>query len=309
VPSQITDLILHSPQETLVLRLFAWFFVLSGLIYYFFYARRWEVPEVALTSHIQALGMIAVAELCLVFLYTRLANKIDLGPGLRRLQAKVPDENACPVAIEIVQSEVVTGSDEGFAWIEEGTLFFKGLQTVFRLNAEDVPPLSSWPKKYRPSIDRGVPPRNILVPVGNRTLRVRLKLIDPFEDRGARRRSAQFNRSLVKWLAERPTGSLETLLPPLELHDALRHDSLFQFEGIVAGIGLLLLNLMIFATARASWATNDLLSVANATEFAAGLILSWVAVKLIASQWRNLRVRHQLSLEIPELLSKIDKDH
>ena len=300
VPSQISDLVEHSPKETLALRLFAWFFVIFGLTYYFMIARRWELGEAALSSHVQVLSMIAIAELSLVFLYTRLANKIDLGPGLRRLQTKVPDENACPIAIEVLQNDVVTGCDEGFFWIEDGTLFFKGLQTVFRLNAVDVPPLSRWPRKLRPSLDKGVPPRMILFNLADRTIKIRIKLIDPFEDRGARRRTALFDRSLTKWLHGRPAGSLESLLPPLELHDALRHSTWYRYEGLAAGAVLLVINLAILATSRLNLSTNDLVSFANALEFGAGLVLSWVALKLILSQWRNLKVRHLLATQLPK---------
>lgn len=306
VPAQIAELVQHSPHETVILRLFAWFFVLCGIGYYFIYARRWETAQVALTSHIQVLGMTAVAQLCLVFLYARLSNKIDLGPGLRRLQTKVPAEDACPVAIDVIQHEVVTGSDEGFAWIEDGTLYFKGLQTVFRLNVSDVPPLSEWPRKYRPSIDKGIPPRHILIPVDDRMVRLRLQLIDPFEDRGARRRSAMFNRSLVKWLAERPTGSLESLLPPLGLHLALQGNRPFRYEGLIGGICLLAINLFILATARLNWATNDLMSLANAIELAAGILLSWMSLRLIVAQWRNIKVRKELTDGFSTEFSKND---
>lgn len=304
VPSQITELIQHSPLETIYLRICAWFFLFCGFSYYFIIARRFEIGTPALTNHLQVFGLIAVAELCLVFLYTRMSNKIDLGPGLKRLKTKIPDEAAVPVAVDVVQHEVVTGTDEGYMWIEEGTLYFKGLQTVFRINSTDVPPLAVWPRKFRPSIDKGIPPQYVLIPVGERLVRLRLRLLDPFEDSKARRLSNQFNRSLTKWLVEKPAGSLESLLPPLDLHDALRHVTLFRFEGFVAGIGLLLFNLTILLTARLNYTSRDLMGLANATEFAAGLLLSWLAVKLIVAQYRNLKVRHQLALELPKAFSK-----
>lgn len=304
MPSQITELIQHSPLETVYLRVCAWFFLFCGLTYYFMIARRFELGTPALTNHIQVLGLIAIAQLCLVFLYTRMSNKIDLGPGLKRLKTKIPDETAVPVAVDVVQHEVVTGTDEGYMWIESGTLYFKGLQTVFRINSSDVPPLAVWPRKMRPSIDNGVPPKHILVPVNDRVVRLKLRLLDPFEDSKARRLSSQFNRALTKWLVEKPSGSLESLLPPLDLHDSLRHVTLFRFEGLIAGIGLLLFNLSILFTARMNFNRPDLMGIANATEFTAGLLLSWLAIRLIVAQYRNLKVRHELALELPQPFAK-----
>ncbi len=288
--------------ETMWLRAFAWFFLFSGVAYYFLVARRFEIPELSLTSHIEVLTMIAVAESCLFLLYTRMSNKIDLGPGLRRLRAKVQNEDAVPVSLDVIQQGVVTGSDEGFFWLEDGTLFFKGLQTVFRLNSEDVPPLKTWPRKWRPSLDKGKPPRNILVVEGERTLRVRLKLIDPFQDYHARRRSATFDRHLIKWLALKPEGSLETLLPPLELHDALRHLSPFRFEGLGAGILMLVLNLVLLFSVKLDFSQGDLLAVARAFAVAACLILVWVSLQLVIARARDLRVRHDLALRLPKAL-------
>lgn len=300
VPSQIAELVEHSPLETIYLRGFAWLFIVSGIGYYFLVARNWDLPEPALAAHIQVFGMIGIAEICLVFLYTRLSNKIDLGPGLRRLQTKVPAEHACPVHIDVVQESVVTGSDEGFLWVDEGTLYFKGLQTVFRLNSSDVPPLGMWPRKLRPSIDKGKPPRILLVPVADKVVKIKIDLIDPFEDRGARRRTANFDRTLTKWLAERPTGHLESLLPPLQLHDALRRTGPFRLEGLMAGVIVTLVNLTILFTARRDYSSNDLMSVTNGLEFTAGVLLCALSLRMAFGQWRDLQVRHQLSLKLPD---------
>lgn len=309
VPSQISELVEHSPYETIYLRAFAWVMLLFAMGYDFIIARRWEVDLPALTSDIQVFTVVIVCQLCLVFLYTRLSNKIDLGPGLRRLRTKIPGEAAVPVLVDIIQADVVTGSDEGFIWIESGTLYFKGLQTVFRLNSVDVSPLGDWPRKIRPSIDRGIPPRYILFRYQNGTVQVRLKMIDPFMDHATRRKSHLFERGLVKWLAERPEGSLESLLPPLDLHDSLRHTSPFRLEGFFGGLLMVGIGALILLTARHGHNGLGLMPIVYATELSAGLIVSVLGARFALSQWRDIKVRNRLAANLPQPLEKNFQDH
>lgn len=302
VPSQIAELVRETPFETLYLRLFAWVFISCGAFYYFRFVRFMTAPAEVLTSDVEVFLMIGLAQFCLIFLYRRLSNKIDLGPGLRRLRTKIPDESACPIYLEVIQEGVVTGNDEGYLWIEDGTLYYKGLQTAFRINASDVPHLKLWPRKFRPSYDKGIPPRNILIDSSERPVRLQIKLINPFEDHGARRRTARFDRNLVKWLAEKPTGSLESLLPPLGLHAALVKEGTLRFEGIIAGVLMLLLNLSILFTARSLFTGKDLSTISDAAEISFGIGMSYIALRFILSQVKDIQFRKALIAQEPRAI-------
>lgn len=301
VPSQIAELVRETPFETLYLRVFAWVFLICGIFYYFRFVRFMTAPAQIMTSDTEVFLMVGLAEFCLIYLYNRLSNKIDLGPGLRRLRTKVPDDSACPIYLEVVQEDVVTGNDEGYMWIDEGTLYYKGLQTAFRINSPDVPILKSWPRKFRPSYDKGIPPRHILIHSPRRSMRLRIKLINPFEDHTARRRTARFDRGLVKWLAEKPTGSLETLLPPSGLHRALVKEGALSFEGMFAGVCMLAINLSILVTSRHLFSGKDLTTISDALEISFGVVMSYVALRFILSQYKDVRFRnHLIQTELPQ---------
>ncbi|MBS1721494.1 MAG: hypothetical protein JSS66_00640 [Armatimonadetes bacterium] len=302
VPLEIEMHGIQSPWETIWLRLIAWSFLFFGLVYYFMIARRYGIPEIALTQHGLVLLMIASSQLALGFLYDRLSNRVELGLGLKKLQARIDQPSAVAAEIAVIQNGVVTGCDEGYLWLEEGTLFYKGLQTVFRLNADDIASLRSWPRRKRPDIDAGRPPRWLSVLGTKRKLTVKLSVIDPLEDSATRKRATLFDKALTLWLRDRPAGSLESRLPPLALHPSLARGAAVRNEGLVAGIVLNLINLALLATARFDFHTNDLLAAANAMEIGVALLLLWRSAALARGQWRDTKVRRELGLEALEFL-------
>lgn len=285
-----------SPFETMALRLTAWFFLFAGVAYYFLIARRFEALA-AVTQHVEVLLLIVMAQLALNFLYVRLSNRIHLGTGLRRLRSKVPDDDSVAVELEVIQDSVVTGYDEGFFWLDDGTLYFRGLQTVFRLNAEDVLHLPAWPRRLRPNLDAGRPPRWIVLKETPRPMKLRLRLIDPFEDRSARRRTAEFDRALTLWLHNRPAGSLETKIPPTALHPYLTEISPVRYEGLIASGVLTVLNICLLLTVRPSFDPSQIGSFANQLAALIALGLLVMSIRLMVRQWRVIQVRNQLNLE------------
>lgn len=295
IPSNALERIEESSLETAWLRFFAWAFLIFGVLWYFVFAHNFQNPETSFTQHLEVFLIMVSAQAALGFLYYRLSNRIDIGTGLKRLSTKVPETAACPVMLEIAQDGVVTGYDEGFLWLSDGTLFFKGLQTVFRVNAEDVPPVQEWPRKRRPNIDEGRPPR--WIPIESETgLVLRYKYIDPFEDHSARRRTGALDKAVALWLKERPHGSLETRLPPLHLHPSLRQLGPLRLEGLVAGIFMTVIDLVLLFSVRFSFGPDEALSVSNFLSAAAVALLLFLSVRLTVSQARDLAVRKRIAL-------------
>ncbi|MCW5938898.1 MAG: hypothetical protein KF884_04845 [Fimbriimonadaceae bacterium] len=294
VPFFTTERAVKAATETIWQRSLAWFFLSSGALFLFFVARKYAHPEANLVAQIEALALMAASQLTLIFLCSRLSDRFDVGPGLKRLGAKVPSEDACPVSIEVKQFGVVTGYDEGYMWIEDGTLFFKGLQTVFRLNAEDVPPLGAWPNKARPNPLKGRDISCVPFLTGGVSAEVRFRIIDPFEDYHARRRSAKFLRELTLWASNRPSGSLESLLPPLSVHPALTTNRPLRHEGLVTGLLIAALNLVVLTTLKVDLSMRSLASVETLIVAFGGSALTLAALQLARRSWSTVVVRDKL---------------
>lgn len=297
--SEVAD---RSPYETLWLRVYAWFFLVAGLAYYFLIGRDFSSADVLFFSEIEFMSILALSQFALHFLYWRMANKVVLSYSLKRLRTKVPSDSACPLTLEIFQNGVVTGYDEGYIWIEEGTLYYKGLQTVFRINCTDVEPTKKWPRKHRPHLDSGRLPRWIYLFGNPDRMQLHIKLIDPFEDYDARRRSALFDKNLAKWLAERPVGSLESKLPPSDLHPSLRSIGKFRYEGLAAGFLLIVVNLVLILTARIHRTGSDMDQLSNLIPVVVGGVLLMFAIRMTIQNAHNIKVRRKLAnLALSEL--------
>lgn len=285
----------QSPFETIWLRFFAWVFFCLGITYYFWIHRDFTVPEIVFSSSVEVMILIGLSQLALHFLYWQMANKIILGFGLKRLSTKVPNEGACPVSIEIYQKGVITGYDEGYFWFQDGTLFFKGLQSVFRLNSTDLEPKKLWPRKQRPNLDAGRPPRWLRILGSSDSVQLRFKLLDPFEDYGARRRSANFDREMSRWLIDRPSGSLESRLPPETLHPALTSIGPLRYEGVVAGTILCCANLALVLTAKYQNLPNNIGAIGYVLPIGIGFVFSSLALRMCVQNVQNIKFRTSLA--------------
>lgn len=288
-----------NPADTLPFRGVAWLFVLAGVLVLFFFAPQSENQAQMFMGYFKAFTMIALAQAILIYLLTKSSNSIFLDTGLKRLKAKVPDESAVPVSIQVVQKGAVTGADEGFIWLENGTLYFRGLQSVWRLNREDVMPLAEWPKTMRPKPGLGRPMNTLVLDSG---ALIRYRQIDPFEDFQSRRRAFRFQNGLIKWLVDRPEGSLETVLPPMEVHPGLERFGPLRYEGVVTAGGLVALNVALLIVTRPDFSLITVESLISTLQFITLLALVYFSVRFAWQQRQDLVVRSQLKSNFREIV-------
>jgi len=268
--------------------------LLCGFIFELTFARNPRDAESAFLLAAKAYTLIIVAELALFFLYRRLSDFLYLGPGLKRIRTKVPDDRAVPVHVRITQAGVVTGCDEGYMWIEDGTIFFKGLQSVFRLNSADVIPLREFPRKHRPNPDHGRHPRVLYLTSDWQQVALEIDLIDPFEDFNTRRRAHFFHLELMEWLVQRPAGSLETLLPPLQVHPGLHRADFSSVELVSAAGALTAINAILVFTARLDSRLNTVPSILAALFLVVNIVLLVRAVRFGIQVLRTQKIRNAL---------------
>lgn len=244
--SRVEDHLLHSKNETVTIRVVVWALLAIATVYVLAFLRRADLSDdVIWILHLKGYFVSAVLNSALFYIYYRMLNHLHLGPGLKRLKLKLPDDSAVPVRLTLTQRAIVTGVDEGYMWFQEGTLFYKGRQTTFRLNAGDVPATSLWAKRDRPNLAVNKMPQVIPVPHRDSDLKVRYAILDSQEDFGTRRQASHFYNALVSWLHKRPEGSWESLLPPLDLHPGFRPGDRQALEPILAGAALSVINLAI----------------------------------------------------------------
>jgi len=250
--SRVEEHLLSNRQETAWLRVVFWLILGISASYVILFLRREDLTEdVVWILHLKGYVLILLMHAALLFTYRRSNDHLHIGPGLKKLKTKIPNESAVPVRITILQHKAITGVDEGYLWIEDGTIFYKGIQTAFRLNWEDIPPMGLWSRKDRPNLAANRMPTILPIPFENRDLKVKYEILDSHEDFGTRKRAATFYNSLVTWLRERPNSSLESLLPPTEIHPGFKMEGRAMFEpvyatGIMAALDLILILSMNF---------------------------------------------------------------
>ena len=293
--AQAEERVAQAAHETIYYRVLAWFLLIVGFTFELVFARNPVDAGSAFILGAKAYLLIISAQLVLHFLYRRLADHLYLGPGLRRIQAKVPDDRACPVHIQIKQSGVVTGCDEGYMWFEEGSLYFKGLQSVFRLNPEDVIPLRQWPKNMRPNPDHGRLPQHLLLESDDHPMVIDISLIDPFEDFNTRRRAHFFQLEVMEWLVQRPAGSLESLLPPKQVHPGLHRPDYTRNEMIIGAGGMIGINAILLLTARPDFSVRSVQGFVSAVAFLMTAFLLYRAIRLAVHTLKTTRVRQELA--------------
>lgn len=288
-PSQ-KRLISRLPYETVALRVLAWFLLAVAVGHQAFLFQASNGPDEVAIAGFRSAALFILSQGTLIFLLSRAANRVELGRGLRRLKAKVPTEDAVPAKIQISQSGTVTGGDEGYVWLHDGTLFFKGIQCVFRLNASDLADGSGF-RSFEPQ-------RPIRLELaGPREPLLSIKLIDPFEDFGTRRRASGFARSLAEWRDERPSGCLESILPPLRLHPSLRAARAIKAEAPITGAVLILINAWLAATARFSMPPTTTVDLVGVIQMAVALVLGFLSIRFLAARFRDHSTRSALSEE------------
>lgn len=240
LPTDEAERIRRSPHENLWQRGLAWLFLVSGFVAFILSTRN-ITSEIGLAvSLAQAFVLMGISQAVLIYLYRRLSQYVDVGSGFRRLQTKVPEGVDLRVRVDIVRDGCLTGRDEGFMWLDDATWYFTGLQTSFRFNQGDVVPVEAWPRSIKPDPSHDTPPTLLPMKSVHGRLELRVHVINPHVDFAKRKRVRVFYRELYDWLVERPRGGIESLLPPLSLHPSLRRTDLARFEGLAAGLAMVL---------------------------------------------------------------------
>jgi hypothetical protein len=282
----------------------AWFFWLVGVAYYLLGVRPMisasaQGGDSGVLAATKALVMIGASQWALLLLYRRLRDQIDIGPGIRRLQTRIPDDEACRARVAVRADGVVLGEDEGYLWFEGGTLFYKGLQTVFRLNRADVEALERWPRRAREVNDPTISSDRSELRLVERGRSVSVVYIEPFDEHEARARIAAFRRRLAAWLRSDEPATLESLLPPRGLHPSLAALQPYAHEPVFAG-GLQVATYAVIALST----PHDFRPVAGAGMAPAFVdafmvVLAFAAAKATRSHWRASSVRASALREGP----------
>lgn len=287
----------QATNETLIFRLLAWLFLLVSAGYIFVFLRSPLADQNVWILHIKGYVLFVSMHFVLAYLYGRVSDHIEIGPSLKTIQAKVPNERAVPIEIRICQQKTVTGADQGFMWVDDGTLFFKGRQTAFRINREDLPPATMMPRRERPDLGQRKFPKCLSVGVNGRSLTLKFKMLDPFEDFSTRRRTQQFEIDLATWILANETGSMESLLPPNTVHPALRRRGLLRLEPLFGSGMLVAINAILSVSIMSGYRPGNLQAMFNqvASVVHVGLLVFslWMAVRA----WRTTQVRESLAAQ------------
>lgn len=281
-------------RESVWQRAIAWVF-LGTALFFFVFARGTASSVVAyIVSTSQALALVFLSQAVLIFLYRRLSSHVEKGAGFRRLRTKVPEEADLAVRVEVVREGCLTGCDEGFIWQDRGTWYFKGLQTAFRFNQQDVVPIEAWPRSIKPNPAQDKPPSVFPMKSKIGHLVLKIKVIDPYEDFAKRKRAKEFYREMHDWLCERPRGDIESLLPPTAVHPSLRRRDAARFEGLAGAVLMVMVDTAILAGLphdglRTNLGTFGLLAAIAVTAFL------FASVRLAWLELRDLTVRQRLA--------------
>lgn len=289
----------EDPFETLWQRVAAWFFLLLGVGYFFGIARWFTNAEDIMFGYMKSFILISVSWGVLLFLYRRRFNTIEREHKIARTEAPEPpvgeDWIPCRVQAGIYQEGVMTGEDDGFIWIHDGTLFFRGFHMAFRLNREDVPPLELWPRSNRPGLSDLRLPKAIPITIDGRQIGLSIKYFDPYRDFETRRCAMHFQKQFVLWLKDRPEGCLESLLPPVSLHPKLAKDGFVLRESILAAAVLSLVGSMLVVGTMPGLGPVDFGWTMRAMCFAISLVLAGLALNQAMNHLNGLNVRRRLA--------------
>ena len=284
----------RSPRENLWQRGLGWLFLVSGFVAFVLTARNITSVVGYAVSLSQAFVLMGISQAVLIYLYRRLSQHVDVGTGFRRLKSKVPEDVSLMVRVDVVRDGCLTGRDEGFMWLNEGTWYFKGLQTAFRFNQNDVVPIEAWPKRISPDPAHDKPPTLLPMKSVHGQLELRVNVIDPHVDFAKRKQVREFYRELYDWLVERPRGAIESLLPPLDVHPDLHRTDLARFEGLAAGLAMVLIDSGVLFGLPREGRASAIAAVLATVLLAAGIRLAWL-------EYRDLTVRARLSKkELPD---------
>jgi hypothetical protein len=271
------------------------FFVI-GVAYLMMVARVSDSPDAVLATHFKATLILLVSQGVLAWLVRRSSTTIGYDTGLGLLQKKIPNDMAMPVRFDILRGGTLFGSDEGFAWIENDTFWFRGLNSAFHVPRHEIPPIALWPKRLRPKFASPGASRAIPVPEHEDESVFVVTPIDPFEDYGARRRANKWDHLLLRWMRDVPESTDGTaLLPPLSLHPALQSRGSRLYFGVILSATLLLANLALVVTTPFNSARMVASPITGFIVAAGQTLCLLIWGRMLHQEWRDARNRDQFS--------------
>lgn len=274
-----------------------WLLLAFGLILHFAPLGR-QTPLQELAEAVKVILLCGGASAAILALLGKASNDRSAGMSLSAVKTRLPVESACPIFIRIFQEETVTGTDEGYLWLDEETLYFKGTQCAFRVNSNDVAPLSEWQKGHRPKSDDGAGLRWLELRGASRPLKLQFSFLELDGDHASHRRASQMVRALMSWINRGEEGALETVLPPLAVHPGLLPDK-WSSEGWISGLVIGLTGALLGGSAILRLAAPGHLGV-SATEVLitlTGFAMTFFGVRFSASQYRDRQLRTALAIE------------
>ena len=184
----------------------------------------------------------------IIWLIRERRDRVPQVSSIRKLLMEANAGDACPVRIVVRQWGVVTGGDQGLAWIEGDRLIFKGSSTTFHPRRSEFPAWVLWSRRDRRNAGGESQKRRLPLPWGDQAT-LEIVPIDRYDDHAIRRRAANFDRKLDAWLKSSPTRSHErSLLPPAEIHPSLLTSPKFVWGTVVTTVSVCLLDLLAIVT-------------------------------------------------------------
>lgn len=275
-----------------------WLFVAAGLAFYFL-GSTGQSPLEELMTALKTLLLCGGGSLAIIALTSRSIAERGAGVSLALIKTKLPVEDCSPAKIKIFQEDTLTGSDEGYFWLDESTLYFKGTQCNFRLNAKDFPPIEAWKPSHRPKSTDGVGMKWLEVKTNSRPLAIQFAFLELDNDHSAHRRSSKLVRRIATWIREAPEGVLETVLPPLAVHPGLRVSGPWVKEGFFSGLIIALVGAALaFASLSRIVSPNHLgISLTEGLVAIAGLGMTFFGARFAVQQMRDNELRQALVIE------------
>lgn len=188
--------------------------------------------------HLKGYFILIGLSIFLYWTYANLRNHLPKARGHLLAKSKIPSDSALPCSIRIYQGGVLTGGDDGYVWLAEGLIHYRGLQTAFRINRSEIPPMMFWKRGDKPDQNHLTHPLTIPFTEEDADCKLVITLIDPLQDYNRRSQVTQFRRKFVEWLDCLPTSDKNTVFPPLSVHPCFHFGSALLTESVVACTGL-----------------------------------------------------------------------
>lgn len=258
------------------------------------------IDDMSMTVILSKAWFLIIAALIVYLLLVRArVNHVSMDRSLKKLILGSKSLDACPVQLWIYQSGVVTGTDIGVAWVENGSFHFLGGATKFSLPRQALPPYSMWSDRDRKSLRHESKHRFVPLADIEPGARLVFDCLHRFDDHTSRRRAAAFDQSLIQWMKSSDVPNISAAkLPPLSVYPHLVFQTKFMVEIAAQALILVLLfasvlGLKFHAIPRSYFAFAEVLGESMAlvcaliTVIAAGLVFRTAIVRQWLAQIRH----------------------